>query len=192
LKKRLAVLGSGKGSNFEAIADAAATGTLDAEVILVVSDQPNALILEKAARRGIDARFHDPGNYRTRLAEDREIALAELLVGNAVDWVVLAGWMRVVKAPLLDRFPGRIVNIHPSLLPKYSGLAAWQQALEAGETVTGCTVHFVDAGIDSGRILAQSEVSIFAGDTPESLHARIQEAERILYPAVLQMLCAKN
>jgi phosphoribosylglycinamide formyltransferase-1 len=106
-----------------------------------------------------------------------------------VDLVVLAGYMRMVKAPLLEAFPGRVVNIHPSLLPKFPGLEAWRQALESGETETGCTVHLVDEGMDTGPILAQERVPILPGDTSESLHARIQVAEHRLYPRVIADLC---
>jgi phosphoribosylglycinamide formyltransferase-1 len=108
-----------------------------------------------------------------------------MLWAAGVELVVLAGFMRVLKAPMLDAFPHRIINIHPSLLPKFPGLEAWKQALAAGENVTGCTVHYVDAGVDSGEIIAQREVPILPNDTPETLHARIQIAERELYPDVI-------
>jgi phosphoribosylglycinamide formyltransferase-1 len=107
-----------------------------------------------------------------------------------VDLVVLAGYMRMIKAPLLEAFPHRIINIHPSLLPAFPGLAAWEQALVAGAAVTGCTVHYVDSGMDTGPIIAQSQVPVLPGDTSGSLHSRIQEAEHALYPAVIAKLAA--
>jgi phosphoribosylglycinamide formyltransferase-1 len=113
----------------------------------------------------------------------------KMLEDAGVELVVLAGFMRVLKAPMLAAFPGRTINIHPSLLPKFAGVEAWTQALAAGEKTTGCTVHYVDAGIDSGEIIAQSEVPILPNDTPESLHSRIQIAERALYPEVIRSFC---
>jgi phosphoribosylglycinamide formyltransferase-1 len=115
--------------------------------------------------------------------------LVKLLRDAEVDLVVLAGFMRVLKEPMLEAFPRRIINLHPSLLPKFPGIEAWKQALEAGEKVTGCSVHYVDAGIDSGEIIAQRKVPIVPGDTAESLHARIQVAERLLYPEVIARFC---
>lgn len=181
----LGVLGSGKGSNFVAIADAIAAGALDARVALVLSDVPGAGILAEAEKRGIPAETFDPGPFRTRLDEAAEQRLADRLRAAEVELIVLAGFMRMLKAPMLAAFPRRIINIHPSLLPKHRGLAAWKQALEAGDSVAGCTVHFVDDGMDTGTILGQAEVPVVAGDTPESLHARIQSAEHQLYPEIV-------
>ena len=130
------------------------------------------------------------GNFAPILEPAAEEELVRQLQNADVELVVLAGFMRVLKAPMLDAFPHRIINIHPSLLPKFPGLAAWKQALAAGETATGCTVHYVDAGIDSGAILGQREVPILPNDTPETLHARIQMAERELYPEVIAQLSA--
>ena len=115
--------------------------------------------------------------------------LARLLREAGVELVVLAGFMRLLKEPMLAAYPGRIINIHPSLLPKFPGIESWKQALEAGEKITGCSVHYVDAGIDSGEIIAQCKVPVLPGDTPESLHARIQVAERVLYPEVIARFC---
>jgi len=185
---RIAVLGSGRGSNCHAIATAAASGELPVEIVLVVADAPDAGILQVAAEHGLPGVFHEPGPFRTKLAPEREEALVDRIRQAGAEWVILAGWMRVVKAPMLEAFPGRIVNIHPSLLPKYRGLEAWKQALAAGEKVTGCTVHFVDAGVDTGQIIGQAEVPILPEDTPESLHARIQIAEHQLYVEALQSL----
>ncbi len=187
---KLGVIGSGKGSNFEAIALAIAEGRLCAEVRLVLSDNPRAGILDKARALGIAAEALPASKFRTKLEPEIETALAQKLLDAEVEWVVLAGYMRMIKAPLLERFPRRILNIHPSLLPAFPGLEAWRQACEARVSVSGCTVHWVDAGMDTGEIIAQAEVPLLAGDTPESLHARIQVAEHALYPKVLSELAA--
>ena len=181
----LGVLGSGKGSNFVAIADAIEAGRIDARVALVLSDVPGAGILAEAGRRGLPAEAFDPGPYRTRLDPDSEARLAARLREAGVELVVLAGFMRMLKEPMLAAFPGRIINIHPSLLPRHPGLEAWRQALEAGDAVAGCTVHRVDAGMDTGEILGRAEVPVLPGDTPASLHARIQTAEHRLYPEIV-------
>jgi len=182
---KIAVLGSGKGSNFRAILSAIMSGHLPVRPVLAVSDVPGAGILTLADNLGIPTMVIREEKYRTRLSEDVESALVGELRAADVDLIVLAGYMRLVKSPLLDAFPRRIINIHPSLLPRFPGFEAWKQALEAKATTTGCTVHFVDSGIDTGEIIAQSEVPIYPGDTPETLHARIQEAEHQLYPEVL-------
>jgi phosphoribosylglycinamide formyltransferase-1 len=179
---RIGVLGSGKGSNFVAISGACAAGTVPAEVALVLSDVAEAGILAAARERNIPARFLPPGNFRTKLDEAAEQAYVEALRTAGVDLIVLAGFMRVLKDAFLSAFAGRIVNIHPSLLPSFPGLAAWQQALTHGVRVTGCTVHFVDAGVDSGSIIGQQTVPVLDDDTPETLHQRIQAAEHTLYP----------
>ena len=182
------MLGSGKGSNFRAIAEAIARGELEAEVRIVISDVASAGILELARTRGLRAEFVEPGRFKTKLEPEAELRVVELLKGAGVEWVVLAGYMRMIKPPLLAAFPRRIINIHPSLLPAFPGLDAWRQALAAGARETGCTVHYVDAGMDTGEIIAQRTVPVLAGDTPETLHARIQAAEHALYPAVLRRL----
>ena len=189
---RLGLLGSGKGSNFAAIAEACAAGRLPAEVVLVLSDVPDAGILERARERGIRALHLPPGHFRTRLDEAAEAAWIATLQAAQVDLVVLAGFMRILKPPLLRAFPLKIVNIHPSLLPSFPGLEAWKQALEYGVKVTGVTVHLVDHGIDTGPIIAQAPVPIEDDDTPERLHARIQRVEHDLYPAALALLLAGN
>ena len=182
---RLGVLGSGKGSNYQAIQQAIDAGRLDAGVRVVISDVESAGILQFAREHKIRAEFVEPGKFRTKLEPENEQRVVEILKSERVDLVVLAGYMRMVKEPLLRAFPHRIVNIHPSLLPKFRGLAAWRQALEAGEKITGCTVHWVDEGMDTGAILAQRDVPVLPGDTPESLHARIQVAEHAIYPEVI-------
>ncbi len=187
-KYRLGVLGSGKGSNFTSIADACAAGTVPAEVALVVSDVADAPILERARDRGLPAQFIPPGKFRTKLDDEAERAYIEALQKARVDLVVLAGFMRILKGEFLRAFAQRVINIHPALLPSFPGLEAWKQALDYGVKVTGVTVHFVDQGIDTGPILGQQMVPVLEGDTPATLQARIQEAERALYPAVIAAL----
>jgi phosphoribosylglycinamide formyltransferase 1 len=179
---RLGVLGSGKGSNFVAIADAVAAGKIPAEVAVVLSDVETAGILAHARERKIPAQFIPPGKFRTKLEEEAEHAVVGALQEAKVDLVVLAGFMRVLKGEFLRAFEGRIVNVHPSLLPSFPGLEAWKQALDHGVKVAGCTVHFVDAGVDSGAIIGQQTVPVLDNDTAESLHARIHAAEHELYP----------
>jgi len=185
---RLGILGSGKGSNAAALEDACADGTIPARVALVLSDVENAGILAQARERKIPSRFIPPGKFRTKLDETAEAAFLEALREAEVDFVVLAGFMRILKGELLRAFAGKVVNVHPALLPAFPGLEAWKQALDCGAKVTGVTVHFVDQGIDTGPIIAQEPVRILPGDTPESLHARIQEVERKIYPAVIGAL----
>ncbi len=185
----LGILGSGKGSNCRAILEQIRNGNLCAEARVVISDVFDAGILDIAREFGVPNAYLAPGNFRTRLSPEAELALVRMLRDAAVELVVLAGYMRVLKGPTLEAFPHKILNIHPSLLPKFPGLEAWKQALAAHETVTGCTVHYVDPGVDSGEIIAQREVPILPDDTPESLHERIQIAERELYPAVIAQFC---
>ena len=176
------MLGSGKGSNFAAIADACIAGEVPALVGVVLSDVADAGILENARRRGIPARHIPPGKFRTKLDEEAERAFVEALQSRPVDLIVLAGFMRVLKGDFLRAFEGRIVNVHPSLLPSFPGLEAWKQALDHGVKVTGCTVHFVDAGVDCGPIIGQQTVPVLDDDTPQTLHHRIHAAEHELYP----------
>ena len=188
-KLGLGILGSGKGSNCRAILEQISTGDLPAEARLVVSDVFDAGILDIAREFEVPNVYLPPGNFRTRLEPAVEAELVRLLQQAGVELVVLAGFMRVLKEPMLAAFPRRIINIHPSLLPKFPGIEAWKQALAAGEKITGCSVYYVDAGIDSGEIIAQRKVPVLADDTPESLHARIQVAERELYPEVIAQFC---
>jgi phosphoribosylglycinamide formyltransferase-1 len=185
---RLGVLGSGKGSNFRAIAEAIDRGELNAEVRIVISDIEHSGILELARARGIRAEYVEPGRFRTKMEPEAEARVAALLRELDVDLVVLAGYMRMIKDPLLSAFPRRIINIHPSLLPQFPGLEAWAQAVSAGVAETGCTVHWVDAGMDTGPIIAQRKVPVLPEDTVQSLHARIQEQEHQLYPEIIARL----
>lgn len=182
------MLGSGKGSNFVAIAEACAAGRIPAEVALVLSDVADAGILTHATQRGIPARYLAPGKFRTKLDDEAERAYVAALREAKVDLIVLAGFMRVLKGEFLRAFEGRIVNIHPSLLPSFPGLEAWKQALDHGVKVTGCTVHFVDAGVDSGAIIGQQTVPVLDDDTPATLHQRIHAAEHELYPKCVAAL----
>lgn len=184
-KFRIAILGSGTGSNFVAIAKARSEGRLTAELTVVLSDVPDAGILARARDFGVLGRFIAPGKFRTKLDEEAERSYVMTLQEARVDLVVLAGFMRVLKGEFLRAFEGRIVNIHPSLLPAFPGLHAWKQALDYGVKVTGCTVHFVDAGVDAGPIIAQQTVPVLENDTPESLHQRIHASEHELYPKCL-------
>src|SRR5881227_1893164 len=181
----LGILGSGKGSNCRAILESIRSGMLPAEARVVISDVLDAPILEIAREFNIPNAYLPPGQFRTRLEPNAEAELVQMLRDAEVDLVVLAGFMRFLKSPTLEAFPRRIINIHPSLLPKFPGLEAWKQALAAGETVTGCTVHYIDDKIDHGQIISRREVAILPHDSPESLHARIQIAERELYPAAI-------
>jgi phosphoribosylglycinamide formyltransferase 1 len=185
----LGILGSGKGTNCRAILESIKSGALRAKVRVVISDVLDAPILDVAREFSVPNAYLPPGEFRTRLEPKAEVELVQMLSDAGVELVVLAGFMRVLKSPMLEAFPRRIINIHPSLLPKFPGLEAWKQALAAGENVTGCTVHYVDEKIDHGDIIAQHEVSILPGDTPESLHSRIQVAEHELYPAAIAKFC---
>ena len=179
---RIGVLGSGKGSNMAAIADGCLAGSIPAQIAVVLSDVPEAGILSLARERGLTTDFIAPGKFRTKLDEEAEQAYIARLLDAQVDLVVMAGFMRILKGDFLRAFPLRVVNIHPSLLPAFPGLEAWKQAVDYGVKVTGCTVHFVDAGVDSGPIIGQTTVPVLDDDTAETLHARIQAAEHQLYP----------
>lgn len=189
-KLRLGVLGSGSGSNMQSIQDAIDAGTLDAEIAVVLTDVPGAKILDRAARHGIPASWVDHAPFKTKLEGSAEDEVIRILTEAMVDVVVLAGYMRVVKPKLLAAFPNRVINIHPALLPAFPGIAGWKQALDYGAKVAGCTVHFVNAGIDSGPIIVQKAVPVEDSDSPESLHARIQVQEHIAYPEALRLLAS--
>ena len=187
----IGILGSGKGSNCRAILERIRLGDLAAEARLVVSDVLDAPILDIAREFGVANAYLPPGRFRTRLEPAIEEQLVQMLRDAGVELVVLAGFMRVLHEPMLKAFPRHIINIHPSLLPKFPGLEAWKQALVAGETVTGCTVHYVDERIDHGQILAQREVRILPNETAERLHSRIQVLEHEVYPAVIAEFCER-
>lgn len=188
----LGILGSGSGSNMQAILDAIDSGTLNARISIVLSDCPDALILERARKRGIETGVIDCSGFRNKFPDEAQRETAQRLLAAGVEVVCLAGFLRLVKRPLLDFFPNKILNIHPSLLPAFPGLEAWKQALDAGVTEAGCTVHFVDEGVDTGPILLQESLPILAGETADSLHARIQCIERRIYPDALRKLLREN
>ena len=184
----LGVLGSGSGSNMQAILDAIDAGTLDARIAIVLSDNPDAFILERARQRGIETGVIDCRGFKTKFPEEAQAETARRLQDVGVELVCLAGFLRLVKRPLLDIFPEKILNIHPSLLPAFPGLESWKQALAAGAKEAGCTVHSVDEGMDTGPIILQEAVPVLADDTAESLHARIQVVEHRLYPEAIRKL----
>src|SRR5438132_2208084 len=188
---RIGILGSGKGSNCRAILERVRSGDLAAEVRVVISDVVDAPILDIAREFGVANAYLPPGHFRTRLEPKVEAQLVKMLQDAEVEVVVLAGFMRVLKEQMLAAFPRRIVNIHPSLLPKFPGLEAWKQALVANEKWTGVTVHYVDEKVDHGDVIAQCRVPVMSDDTPELLHARIQEVEHVLYPEALEQVFAQ-
>ena len=187
---KLGVLGSGSGSNMQSIVDAIEKGVLDAEVKLVLADVPDAKILDRAKRHNIPCRYLDCAPWKTKLEGPAEDECIRLLKDVGCDTVVLAGFMRIVKPGLLAAFPMRVLNIHPALLPAFPGVHSWKQALDYGCKVAGVTVHFVDAGTDSGPIIVQKCVPVMEDDTPETLHARIQVQEHIAFPEALRHLAA--
>jgi phosphoribosylglycinamide formyltransferase-1 len=189
---RLGILGSGKGSNMVAIADACARGEIPAQVAVVISDVAEAGILERARERELVAEFIPPGKFRTKLDEEAERAYVKRLCDAQVDLIVLAGFMRILKGDFLRAFANRVINIHTSLLPAFPGLEYWKQALDYGVKVTGCTVHFVDQSVDSGPIIAQETVQVLSDDTAATLHERIQQSERRLYPLVIGALAQRK
>jgi phosphoribosylglycinamide formyltransferase-1 len=184
---RIGVLGSGKGSNCQAILEACDRGEIAGKVVVIISDIADAYILERARQRNLPAVHVGPSRFKTKLEPELEQQIVAALQAEKVDLVALAGYMRVVKEPLLKAFPNRIVNIHPSLLPAFPGLRAWEQALNYGVRITGCTVHFVNEGIDAGPVILQQPVPVFPNDTAESLHQRIQVAEHQLFPAAIRL-----
>ncbi|MFD2255232.1 phosphoribosylglycinamide formyltransferase [Luteolibacter algae] len=188
----LGILGSGSGSNMQAIFDAIQKGKLRARIAIVLSDNPDAFILERARSQGIHTEVIDCSPHRTRFPEEAQEETAAKLKRAGVDLVCLAGFMRLVKKPLLDAYHQRILNIHPSLLPAFPGMEAWKQAIDAAAPETGVTVHLVDAGMDTGPILEQEVVPILPYDTAETLHARIQIVEHQLYPEAISKFASEN
>ena len=186
----IAVFGSGSGSNYQAIAEAIEAGELKARIACVLADVEDAFILERAKNNGHPAIYLDCAPFKTKLDGEAEQRAIDIIKEHGGDFIALAGFMRIVKPGLLRAFAGHIVNIHPSLLPNYPGLAAGRQALEAGATETGCTVHFVDEGIDTGPVIVQKKVPILRNDTEETLMNRIHEQEHIAYPEALRKIAA--
>jgi len=185
---QIGVLLSGKGSNLQAIIDAVKDGSLPVKIALVLSDRPDAFGLKRAEKAGVKARYIPPGPYRTILSREAEKEYVKALKKAGVELVCLAGFMRVIKEGPLSAFPGRILNLHPSLLPSFPGLEAWKQAFDYGVRFTGCTVHFVEKGVDTGPIISQAVVPILPDDTPETLLNRIHQKEHLIYPLAIKLV----
>ena len=191
-RSSIGVLASGRGSNLLALLEARSEGRLEADVRVVISDVPTARALDHARCFGVEAFHIPPGPFRTRLGEAEELEYVQALEERGVGLVVLAGFMRVVHAPFFQAFRGRILNVHPSLLPAFPGLKAQRQALDHGVKIAGCTVHFVEEKVDAGPIVAQAAVPVLDDDTEESLSSRIlKEEHRILVEAVNQVISGR-
>ncbi|BAW97685.1 phosphoribosylglycinamide formyltransferase [[Synechococcus] sp. NIES-970] len=182
---QLGVLASGSGSNYGAIAQAIASQQLNAEIPVLIYNNPKAKVLERAAQFGTKTQLINHRDFTSREACDQ--AILDCLRSHGVEWVIMAGWMRIVTEVLLRGYESRILNIHPSLLPSFKGIRAVEQALDAGVKVTGCSVHFASLEVDSGDIIMQAAVPILPGDTPETLHARIQVQEHRIFPAAIAL-----
>jgi phosphoribosylglycinamide formyltransferase-1 len=182
---KLGILASGSGTNFEAVARSIKEGQLNAQIQVLIYNNPEAKAKSRADRWGVPAVLVNHRNFASR--EDLDRSIAEILQEYQVEWVVMAGWMRVVTQVLLDAFPNRVINIHPSLLPSFRGIRAVEQALAAKVKITGCTVHLVSLEVDSGPILIQAAVPILSDDTPETLHQRIQVQEHRILPQAIAL-----
>jgi phosphoribosylglycinamide formyltransferase-1 len=190
MRRRLAVLLSGRGSNFEAIAQATVDGRIpETEIVAVITDVPTAPGLARARQRGLPGFAVDRRQYGSR--EAHEAAILRILEASRPDLVCLAGYMRLLSPSFVARYRGRLLNIHPALLPKFPGLDAQRRALEAGEAESGCTVHFVDEGTDTGPVILQRKVRVLTGDTEEALSARILVEEHVAYPEAIAQTLAR-
>ena len=187
---RLGIMASGSGSNFEAIAAAIAAGTLNATIEVVVYNNPTATVTERAQRLGISAKLLDHRTFDSR--EQLDDAIITTFCEFDVNWVIMAGWMRRVTQRLISAFPGQILNIHPSLLPSFPGTHAVEQALKANVKITGCSVHHVELVVDSGPIIMQAAVPVLAGDSVETLQARIQEQEHLIFPRAIALAAGQS
>jgi len=186
----LGIMASGKGSNLAAITGAIAQGTLNATIQVVIYNKAQAKVKEQAQQLGIPSVFCNHREYASREAFDQ--VLVDRLKAHQVRWVIMAGWMRVVTPVLINAFPDRVINIHPSLLPSFKGINGVEQALAAGVKITGCTVHLVRPEVDSGPILMQAAVPILAEDTPDSLHQRIQQQEHQILPSAIALAAQRE
>lgn len=184
---RIGVLASGRGSNLQAIIDSINERRLDAEIVIVISDVRDAQALVRARRAGIRAHYVEPGATRARLGKQNEQAIIDLLEESRVGLIALAGFMRILSPEFVRHFSGRIMNIHPSLLPSFPGLRVQKKALEYGVKYSGCTVHFVDEGVDTGPIIIQAAVPVLEGDTEESLSQRILKEEHRIYTEAIRL-----
>ncbi len=182
---KLGLMASGSGSNVEAIASAIAAGKLNAQIQVVVYNNPDATVAARADRLRLTKMLLNHRHFASREALDQ--AIAETMRQHQVEWVIMAGWMRIVTQVLIDAYPNRILNIHPSLLPSFPGARAIEQALQAGVKITGCTVHYVELKVDSGPIIVQAAVPVLPDDTPETLHQRIQVQEHRIYPMAIAL-----
>ena len=187
---QLGIMASGSGTNFEAVAKAIAEGTLNARIKVLIYNNPHAKAKIRAEKYQIPAVLIDHRKYSSREALDSEIVATMQAYG--VDWAIMAGWMRVVTQVLLDSFPNRVINIHPSLLPSFKGIRAIEQALQAKVKITGCTVHFVSLAVDSGAIIMQAAVPVLPDDTPETLHQRIQIQEHLILPQAIAIAARQS
>jgi phosphoribosylglycinamide formyltransferase 1 len=187
---KLGILASGSGSNFEAVAKAIVEGKLNADIKILIYNNSDAKVKERAEKYNIPTIFLNHRNYDRREDLDREIV--KIFQEKQVDWVIMAGWMRIVTQVLLDGFPDRVVNIHPSLLPSFKGIKAVEQALAAKVKITGCTVHLVSLEVDSGEILMQSAVPILPQDNSETLHTRIQIQEHLILPQSIALAAYRD
>ena len=185
---KIAILGSGTGTNLQSIIDNVEAGKIPARIVCVISDNEDAYILERARKHGIEALYIPPGKYKTKLEQSAEAEYVRTLKERGVELVALAGFMRMLKQDFINAFPNRIINIHPSILPAFRGLEAWKQALDYGVKYTGCTVHFVEFGMDTGLIIMQAVVEVKDDDTPQTLHQRIQVEEHRIYPEVIRLI----
>jgi phosphoribosylglycinamide formyltransferase-1 len=184
---RVGVLASGRGSNLQALIDSASAGRLEAEVVIVLSDVEDAQALKRALDSGVEARYIDPGRKGARLKAESELKYIQTLDEFRVDLIALAGFMRILSPEFVRHFRGRIMNIHPSLLPSFPGLRVQKKALEYGVKFSGCTVHFVDEGVDTGPIIIQAAVPVLEGDTEEALAARILKEEHRIYTEAVNL-----
>ncbi len=187
-KIRLGVLASGRGSNFQAILDAIDSGTLNAQAVLLVTDNPGAYALERAKNHAVESLVLQPKHYPSR--DDYYLAICDALNSREIDLVILAGFMRIVGEPLIDAYRNRIMNIHPALLPSFPGLHGQKQANDYGVKISGCTVHFVDEGMDTGPVIIQAAVPAYSDDTEESLSERILSMEHKIYPEAVRLFAA--
>ena len=188
--KNIAVLASGRGTNLQAIIENAENGTLKANLVCVVSDNKDAKALERARKHNIEAVYIDPGPKKTWLIPEVEQKYVKALQDRNIDFVCLAGFMRIIKKPLLDAYAGRILNIHPAVLPSFPGLDVQRKALEYGVKFSGCTVHFVTADVDAGPIITQAAVPVLDDDTPEALAQRILKEEHRIYTEAINIVAS--
>ncbi len=187
---QLGIMASGSGSNFEAVAKAIADGTLNAEIRVLIYNNPNAKVKERAEKYKIPTVLVDHRKYSSRENLDHEIVA--VLKAYGADWIIMAGWMRIITQVLLDGYPNRVINIHPSLLPSFKGIKAVEQALTAKVKITGCTVHLVSLEVDSGEIIMQAAVPVLPEDNWQTLHARIQTQEHNILPQAIALAATKS